>query len=76
MANTTLYIAINKGKSGFQPDDVTIGSTSSAASDFEFRSETTDANGNVLTRLDMCLALEAIRRVIESNAVFTDDLLE
>lgn len=68
----SLYIGLNRGQTGAQSSDFTIG-TSTGATDVELRIDT----GKSLTRMDVSLILEAIERVIESSggvdALFIDD---
>lgn len=69
MANN--YVAINRGLDGFKISDFTLGTSSSASSDFELRVANLDGQGAVPTRKDVVIALKAMTRVIESGAVFT-----
>jgi len=75
MANTNLSISIALGVEGYRPADFTIGTNAPASGDFEFRVNAV-SNGKTVTRRDMIRALDAIRRVIESNGVFTTDLAQ
>lgn len=76
MADSTLYVSINKGASGMNDADFTIQSTTNAGADFEFRSNAADANSNLITRLDMVLAIKAILHVLESDGINTTDLAQ
>ena len=49
----------------------TFGTQAPSAGDFEFRWNLADTNSNVLTRLDIILALKALISMFESNGVFT-----
>ena len=49
----------------------TFGTSAPGTGDFEFRWNLTDGNGNVITRLDIILALKALISMFESNGVYT-----
>lgn len=66
------YIAINKGNDGFKISDFTLGTSSTAARDFEFRIADLDGQGRAMTRKDAQVALEAIERLLASGAIFTN----
>jgi hypothetical protein len=79
MANTTLYIGINRGDSGMQHDEITVQSTSNTGKDIELRVNAVDQASptpGTIRRQDVCLALEAFERVIESMGIYTTDLAE
>ena len=66
------FIAINRGKDGFKISDFTLGTSTSAASDFEFRIADLDGQSRAMTRKDAQVALEAIERLLASGAIFTN----
>ena len=66
MANT--YVAINRGAPTLVPANFTVGSSSSASSDFELRIAALDGQGNVPTRKDVFIALEAFQNYLMSDA--------
>lgn len=76
MANTNLYIGINRGDSGMQHDQLSVQSTTNVGKDIELRVNAVDGNGGTIRRQDVCIALEAFERVIESMGVYTTDLAE
>ena len=49
----------------------TFGTSAPGTGDFEFRWNLTDGNSNVITRLDIILALKALISMFESNGVYT-----
>ncbi len=65
------FIAINRGRSGTKISDMTFGTASSAASDFELRIGDLDAQGKVPTDKDVLLALEAFKMAIISRLYTT-----
>jgi len=66
-----ISLAINHGLDGFRVSDFTIGTaTPTGGTDMEFRFNTSDQNSNVLTKKDLLIALEAITRAIQSDAIF------
>jgi hypothetical protein len=66
-----ISFSINRGVDGFKISDLTTGVLAPNANDIEFRFNTTDALGAVLTRKDLIKALEAFERAIESGPIFT-----
>jgi hypothetical protein len=70
MANQ--YVALNVGQDGFKVSDFTIGTSSSASSDFEFRMANPAGTGAVPTRKAAVIALKAFIRTIESGAIFSN----
>ena len=75
MANASTYIGVNhdSGGGGNDISDFTI-QTSAPSTDFYFYFAATDANSNVLQRIDAIVALKNILRVLESNDVFTTEM--
>jgi hypothetical protein len=65
------YVAINRGKDGFKISDFTLGTSSSASSDFELRIADVDGQGKTMTRRDVVVALESFKRSILSGAILT-----
>jgi hypothetical protein len=63
MANT--FIAINRGNDGFRYSDFTIGTVTSAATDFELRIAGVDGTGATPTKKDVYNALKAFMRALE-----------
>jgi hypothetical protein len=61
------YIAINHGVAGRNNSDFTLGTSSSAATDVEVRIADVDANGNVMTRKDVIVALQNIIYAIQNR---------
>jgi hypothetical protein len=59
-----LFIGIKRGISGTKLSDFTIGSSTTAAADFEIRIADTDDAGAPLTREDANLALKAFERYL------------
>lgn len=76
MANSNLFIGINRGDDGFQHDQISVQSTTNAGKDIELRVNAVDANGGTVRRKDAIKAIEAFKRVLTSNGVFTTDLAE
>lgn len=63
------FFAINRGKDGFKFSDFTLGTSSSAAADFELRVADVDGQSNVVTRKDIHNALEAFERLFEQGGL-------
>jgi hypothetical protein len=63
-----ISIAINRGVPGVKATDFVVGTSAPTAStDVEFRFNTTDQNSANITMLDCIVALEAIRRALETT---------
>ena len=75
MANANTYIGVNHASGGFGNDlsDFTI-QGSAPSTDFYFYFADTDANSNVLRRIDAIVALKNILRVLESEDIFTTEM--
>jgi hypothetical protein len=75
MANANTYIGINHDpqNGGFAASDFTI-QGSAPSTDFYFYFAATDANSNVLQRLDAIKALRQILMVLESNDIYTTEM--
>lgn len=73
MADADVFIGIDHGKDGFKHGDFTIQGTA-PSTDFYFKFSAVDGNDNKLSRKDAVIALEAIERVLESGALFTDQM--
>lgn len=76
MANAATYIGVNHNSPGYGNDanSFTIQTGSAPSTDFYFYFAATDANSNVLQRIDAIVALKNILRVLESNDVFTTEM--
>lgn len=61
------YFSVLRGGYGFGSDRVTATSSSTPSADFELRVTHADAMGNVPTRTDVNLALDAFRDYILAN---------
>jgi hypothetical protein len=63
-----ISIAINRGVPGVKATDFTVGTAAPTAStDIELRFNTTDQNSNNILILDVIVAMEAIRRALETT---------
>jgi len=76
MANTNLYIGLNNGDDGFQPDQIAIGLGATTGKDIELRVNAVDVNGNTIRRIDAQRAVDAMERVLQSGDFYTTDLAE
>jgi hypothetical protein len=65
--------SINRGVDGFKITDFTHGTLTPNANDIEVRVNTTDLNGAALKVKDVVIALEAVIRAIEGDAMFGTD---
>jgi hypothetical protein len=65
--------SINRGADGFKQTDFTHGTLAPNANDIEVRVNTTDLNGAALKVKDVVIALQAVIRAIESEAMFGSD---
>lgn len=76
MANAATYIGVNHDPLGGGNDsnDYTIQTGSAPSTDFYFYFAATDANSNVLQRVDAIIALKNILRVLESGDIFTTEM--
>lgn len=55
-------ISSTRGKDGFKFTDLTVGTSAPGAGDFEFRYNLLDTNSAAVTRKDLVIFLEALRR--------------
>lgn len=69
-----ISLSIARGANDFNPSSFTVGVLAPGANDFEFRYNTTDANSATIPRKDVIVALEAIIRALESDALFATPL--
>ena len=65
------FVAINRGVEGMKISDFTLGTSSSPSTDIELRIADTDANGKVMKRKDIVLALKACERELLSGRIFS-----
>lgn len=63
-------VSLSHGVAGNNIADFTFGTSAPGAGDIELRFNTTDTNGNNLTRLDIRKALDAFQRAYASGAIF------
>lgn len=62
-----ISLSINREKDGFAISDYTVGTLAPGANDIELRFNTTDANGNAMTLIDVIKALNGFRRALEAT---------
>jgi hypothetical protein len=77
MANAPTWIGVNHDPAGGGNDsnDYTIQTGSAPATDFFFYYAAVDGNSNPILRIDAIIALKNILRVLESNDVFTTEMV-
>ncbi len=66
-----IYIGIKRGLDGFKGTDFVVGSSSTAAQDFELRIADADDNAAAITRQDVMKALEAFERFVVAGSAAT-----
>ncbi len=62
-----IQISISRGNDGFKISDFTFGTSAPGTGDFEFRYNTTDGQSKAVTKKDLNIALEAFKRIINSQ---------
>lgn len=68
----SVSLSLPHGKEGLSQSDFSVGTLAPNAGDVEVRINTTDTNGNPVSRLDAIKALQATIRALESGALYTN----
>ena len=66
-----IFIGFKRGVQGTKASDFTVGSSTTAATDFELRIADADDNAAAITRQDVMLALRALQNYVANGSSVT-----